>query len=41
MRRDVADGEMSDTAFYLANLALLALAAVVGAWLQKLKDERD
>ena len=40
MRRDVADGEMSDTAFYLANLALLALAAVAGVWLQMIRDER-
>ena len=31
---------MNDTAFYLANLALLALAAVAGVWLQMIRDER-
>ena len=40
MRLSAAGEEMSDLVFYLANLALLALAAVAGVWLQMIRDRK-
>ena len=40
VRLSAAGEEMSDLVFYLANLALLALALAAGVWLQVVRDER-